>query len=184
MRKIVHVMILFGCLQASAQKTGFQFGTSVQAGLLEGETGGAFQLQTVNGYQYKTWSAGLGVGLDYYHTRSIPLFLSFRKAFGTGAKTPFLYANGGYHFMWLRQKDKYWGETDADGGLYYDAGIGYQLPVLKNSSLFFTAGFSQKNFTRRESDGPVIAIGPAPPPQTRKFEYNLRRLSIQTGLRF
>lgn len=184
MRRVIYFVFLFACLQASAQKSGFTFQTSVQGGLLEGESGSAFQLQTINGFQRKTWSAAVGVGLDYYHTRSIPLFANVRKALGDNAKTPFLYLSGGYHFPWLREEDKYWGETKAKGGLYFDAGIGYQIPVLKKTAMFFTAGFSQKNYTRTERDGAVITIWPMPAPQTRVFEHTLRRLSIQTGVRF
>lgn len=184
MRSVFYFIFFLTCVQASAQKNGATFQTSVQGGLLEGESGSAFQLQTINGFQCKTWAAGLGVGLDYYHTRSIPVFLNLRKSFSDKAKTPFLYLSGGYHFPWLKEEDKYWGETKATGGLYMDAGIGYQVPVLKKTSLFFTAGFSQKNYTRTEADGAVITIWPMPAPRVRKFDFDMRRLSIQTGLRF
>lgn len=185
MRSLLKIVLLFLCVQASAQKQGYRYQGSVQGGLLEGKGGSAFQLQTVNGLQYKTWAAGVGVGLDYYHTRSIPLFLSLRKNMGAGSKTPFVYLNGGYHFPWLKEANDGWYISKAKGGLYYDAGIGYQVPVFKASSLFFSLGFSGKEFTRTQTfDGPVIAIYPAPWPDTRLYEFNLRRLSIQTGLRF
>lgn len=186
MKTFVQVLLLFLSLQVAAQQKRIIFESSVQGGLLEGESGSAFQLGTINGIQYKKWSAGIGAGLDYYHTRSIPLYLAFRKTFGSGTKAPFLYANGGYHFPWLTTEDKsWWYSAESKGGLYFDAGIGYQLPVFKkNSALFFTAGFSQKNFTHERTDGPVIAIYPPIPPSTRFYEYNMRRLSIQTGLRF
>ena len=171
-------------LTAAAQKKTVLFRSTLQAGLLEGERGTAFQWHTVNGIQYKTWSAGLGVGLDYYHTRSIPFFLNLRKALGKGESTPFVYASGGYHFPWLRESDKYLGTVEATGGLYLDAGVGYQLPVLKKSALFFSLGFSQKNFSEKTGSWAVIAIYPPPPLQTYISEYNLRRLSLQTGIRF
>ncbi|HEV7332993.1 MAG TPA: hypothetical protein VGN63_18295 [Flavisolibacter sp.] len=186
MRSIFQLVLLLFCVQASAQTKSFSFKSSVQAGLLEGEVGSAFQLQTVNGFQHKTWFGGVGVGLDYYHTRTIPLFLSFRKSFNDGVKSPFVYASGGYHFPWLRQQDKLWNESTASGGLYYDAGVGYHVPVLKTSALFFTLGFSQKDFSISHSDGYYIGIWPWPYPNAPRttLDYNLRRLSIQTGLRF
>lgn len=184
MRSILQLALILFCVQGAAQSQKFSFNSSVQAGLLEGEVGSAFQLQTVNGFQHKTWFGGVGVGLDYYHTRTIPLFLSFRKSFNNEVKTPFVYVNGGYHFPWLRQQDKLWGETTANGGLYYDAGVGYQVPVLKTSALFFTVGFSQKNFSTTNEQGYYIDIWPRPTPQRTTFDYSLRRLSIQTGLRF
>jgi hypothetical protein len=186
MQRLFLLALVLLCVQASAQTKAFRFQSGVQFGLLEGEGGSAFQVQTVNGFQHKTWFGGLGVGLDYYHTRTIPFFLSLRKAFGSGTKSPFVYANGGYNFPWLRDQDKIWVEADAEGGLFYDAGIGYQLPVMKSSALFFSAGFSQKNFSIRHMDR-WIGIWPMPPstpPPTRVLDYNLRRLSIQAGLRF
>lgn len=185
MKKLFSFFLFFTCFYASAQNSGYKFQTIVQGGLLEGERGGAFQMQAINGFQFKTWFAGVGVGLDYYHVRSIPVFLNVRKAFKNSEKTPFLYVNGGYHFPWLKEEDKMWGITETSGGLYFDAGIGYQLPVMKKSSLFFSAGFSQKAYSQKGTDGVWIAIWPWPgPPQTRLYEYNLRRLSIQTGIRF
>ncbi|RYZ58314.1 MAG: hypothetical protein EOO14_09890 [Chitinophagaceae bacterium] len=184
MRIVLQLALLLFCVQASAQEKSPLFQSTVQLGLLEGENGSAFQLQTVHGFNLKTWFAGVGTGLDYYHTRTIPLFVSLRKSFSHGVKTPFVYFNGGYHFPWLRQQDKLWAETKASGGLYYDAGIGYQLPVMKTSALFFTAGFSQKNFQTSTDYNYYIDIWPQPAPQRTVHDYSLRRLSIQTGLRF
>ena len=130
MRLFFSITLFIFCLQATAQKNSYRFQSNMQFGLLEGEQGSAFQLQTINGVQHKTWFAGLGVGLDYYHTRSIPLFLNVRKEIFKGEKTPFVYASGGYHFPWLRAEDKDWYITETKGGLYFDAGIGYQVPVL------------------------------------------------------
>ncbi|MDQ3279760.1 MAG: hypothetical protein M3Q06_15645 [Bacteroidota bacterium] len=184
MRRILQLALVLFCVQASAQTKPLRYGGNVQAGLLEGEVGSTFQLQTVNGIQYKTWFAGLGVGLDYYHTRTLPLFTAFRKDWKGGAKTPFVYVNSGYNFPWLRDRDKSWGETNTEGGLYFDAGIGYQLPVLKTSALFFSAGYSEKHFSITRTDGYYIDIWPRPDPRKTVTAYSLRRLSIQTGLRF
>lgn len=175
---------MLATLAAAGQKQPLLFRSTVQGGLLEGEQGTAFQVKTINSLQYRTWSAGVGVGLDYYHTRSIPLFLDLRKAFGKGEAAPFLYAGGGYHFPWLGEQDKIYGNVEATGGLYFDAGVGYQLPILKKSQLFFSAGFSQKNFSEKRGPDAIIDIYPPPPVQVYTFEYNLRRLSLQTGIRF
>lgn len=185
MKPLFSLLLLLSCIYASAQKKAYTFQTSVQGGLLEGESGSAFQLHTVNGFQYNTWFAGVGAGLDYYHVRSLPVYLNVRKAFLNSGKTPFVYLSGGYHFPWLKEEDKLWHITETSGGLYYDAGLGYQLPVMKKSSLFFTVGFSQKAYSQRVDDGMWIASWPRPgPQQTRLFDYNLRRLSIQAGIRF
>ncbi len=179
-------MIIFSAIVflADAQKKVMKFQSLIQAGLLEGEQGSALQLQMVLGVKYKTWSAGGGAGLDYYYGRSIPLFIDVRKSFSGNANTPFLYADGGYNFSWLREKDKIGFESDSKGGLYLDAGIGYELPAFKTQKLFFSVGFSQKNFTKTYNSMPYLSIWPPPPQAYRTNEYVARRLSIKTGLRF
>lgn len=185
MKKWMNLLLLLVCLQAGAQQQKMTFTGTVQAGILEGETGTEPQLKATGGVQHKSWTASLGAGLDYYHTRSIPVFLDLRKSFGKSGKAPFLYANGGYHFPWLQSSRKNgWSTVDATGGLYVDAGIGYQVPASKNTQLFFTLGYSQKNFREKYTDGVVIAIWPPIPPYTRTADYTLRRLSFQTGFRF
>lgn len=171
-------------LNMQAQKKELKFQSVIQVGLLEGEQGSALQLQTIQGLKCKTWSAGVGVGLDYYHTRTIPLFLDVRKALGRKENTVFVYVGGGYNFPWLKEVDKIGFENDSKGGLYYDAGIGYQLPVFKTQQLFFSAGFSQKNFSKTYNSMPYLSIWPPPPQAYQQYKYLVRRLSIKAGLRF
>lgn len=182
MKNTIVFLLLFICLGAAAQKHKPQFNTMVQGGLLEGERGSAFQVKAINGFVYKTWTGGIGVGLDYYHTRTIPVFLDVRKSFGKGTRTPFVYASGGPNFPWLKDDESYGLKPKA--GLYIDAGVGYQMPVMKSSAFFFSTGYSQKSFKEKETQDVIITIYPMPPYYGRTFEYTLRRLSIQVGLRF
>ena len=169
-------------LFAQKNKPGFQ--SIVQGGILEGERGTSFQLQIINGIKYRTWSTGIGVGLDHYHTRSIPLFLDLRKTIFRETQTPFIYASAGYHFPWTRPKDALmWSNENAKGGIYYDAGIGYQFAFLKRNSLFFSAGYSYKKFSQEVAQYVYCFVGPCPE-HKQTFEYQVRRLSIKTGLRF
>ncbi|HVY74956.1 MAG TPA: hypothetical protein VG890_09015, partial [Puia sp.] len=80
--------------QNPSSSKAWQFHSINQVGLLEGESGSSWQLQTVNGMSYKSWFAGIGVGLDYYRLRGIPLFLDLRKTFGHSRNKPFVYADG------------------------------------------------------------------------------------------
>lgn len=185
MKKIIGTILLLTILTVVVPAQKPAFSSTVQAGMLEGEAGTALQLKTVTGLHYKTWVAGLGVGLDYYHTRSLPLFLSLQKAVAKSGKSPFVYVSGGYHFPWLKPAGQTWQDMKAKGGLYLDAGIGYQLPAFKSTALFFTAGYSQKNFSETTTSAPVyIDMYPPPPVQATRYDFILRRLSVQTGLRF
>src|SRR5215467_547922 len=69
----------------------FQFRSINQVGLLEGTDGGAFQIQTINGVQFRTWFLGIGVGIDNYRLRSVPLFVDLRKEFKVGTNYFFIY---------------------------------------------------------------------------------------------
>ena len=119
-------------------------------GLLEGEAGSAFQLQTINGVQYKSWFAGAGVGLDYYRFRGVPVFLDIRKMFPLKTNTFFVYGDIGIHAGWLTEKQKNSNNyvaalTDFNNGLYTDAGAGYQICLGKKGALLISAGYSFKS---------------------------------------
>lgn len=185
MRKIFTACLLLSVFSVNAQNTKPQFTTSVQGGLLEGEQGSAFQLKAINGVQYKKWLAGIGVGLDYYQSRSAPLFLALRHFFHPTTKGLFLYADAGYNFPWLKPTEKDWDYISVKGGFYGEGGVGYQFPLRSKSFLFVSAGYSQKQYTGKYTYPIIIDVYPAPyPASTYEVDYTLRRLSIQAGLRF
>src|SRR5688572_21595778 len=101
---------------------GFQ--SILNIGLLEGQGGSDFLIQSINGYRYKGWFAGIGAGIDYYRFRSIPLFLDIRKNILNNNFTPFVYADAGIHFPWSKDDESYYWGASMSNGLYYDAGIG------------------------------------------------------------
>lgn len=173
------------CMAALSQGNKVSFQSIVAAGVMEGEKNGEPLLQTINGLRYKTWFGGVGTGLDYYDLRSIPLFLDVRKTIFDRARSPFVYADGGYHFPWLTndKKAEYAGEIWAKGGLYYDAGIGYQMRNAKGLAMGFSAGYSYK---KHSYDVPqyVFCIWGDCPQERQTFDNQLRRISIKAFLGF
>ena len=135
---------------SSAQKntlTGqWQFHSINNLGLLEGETGSAFQLQTINGAQYKSWFAGVGIGLDFYRFRTIPLFVDIRKEFGKSNNKLFVYSDMGINFSWVTDQQKTSNvENDKFGnGFYGDWGFGYKVLVHKKNNLLLSLGILTK----------------------------------------
>jgi len=184
MKKWLPLFLLLATVQVSAQQTKPRFETRLQAGLLEGEAGSAFQLQAVGALRYQSWSAGIGGGLDYYHSRSLPLFLELRKSFGAVQKGPFVYASSGYNFPWLRPAEKDWSLQKARGGLYLDAGLGYHFALGKQSKLYFSVGYSQKEYETTSAYSVAIGVYPPIPATFYTADYTLRRLSIKMGLGF
>jgi hypothetical protein len=188
---VLLLMMTTGLVSAqtkSLQNT-WQFRSFNTIGLLEGQAGSAFQLQTVNGAQYNSWFAGLGLGLDYYRYRTIPLFLDLRKEFGKTVNKLFVYADMGIGFSWLtdQQKNIYYSDDHYGNGLYNDLGIGYKLSVGKNSGLLISLGYSYKKLTETYPNyynqtywNGTMNINP----QTQQINYSLNRLSIKVGWQF
>jgi hypothetical protein len=170
-----------GCV---AQEAKLSFEGRVQTGILEGQQGTAFQLGIFGGVKKRTWTASVGSGIDYYGVRSIPLYLELQKRLFNKTEAPFIYAGGGHHFAWLSDKYKdARSNVEGKGGLYYQAGIGYQLPVMKKAALYFAAGYSYKEYTETITQTRFCVMWPCPQYE-EKLSYRLRRLAISTGIRF
>ena len=188
-------LLLLAGTVAAQQKTvskswGFRSINSI--GLLEAENGSSFQLQTVNGARYKSWFAGVGVGLDYYRYRSIPLLLDLRKEFGKSANKVFVYTDLGMNFSWVTDKQKqnyYFPDDHFSNGLYSDLGVGYKLTLGKNNGFLISLGYSYKKITETYQGyidypyptyiGNFVAVT-----QQQKINYSLNRLSIKFGWQF
>ncbi len=185
MRKLFFLTMCLFCavVVLHAQKSSATYSGSLSVGLLIGESNNNIQLQAINGVRYKTWSAGVGVGLDDYYTRSIPLFLQVKKAIVAKPDAPFVYADAGYNFPYLKEVEKVFTEK-ATGGFYGEGGIGYDMRLLKKHGLFFGAGWRVKSFSQRVNTMPYISIWPLPESAFRTYEYTVSSLAIKVGFRF
>ena len=152
--------------------------------MLEGQTGSAFQIQSVNGMQYKSWFAGIGVGLDFYRYRTIPLFIDFRKEFGSSINKFFAYADGGVNFCWLTDQEKttYLADDHFETGFYTDLGLGYKIGIGRNNHLLLSIGYSLKKLKET-----YLMYNYFPPDNTQnkaETNYSLNRLTMKIGWEF
>ena len=181
----IHVFILFQfvCIAQKAIKPVF---TSInQVGIGWGGTGDALQLQTINGVSYKTYSAGIGIGLDYYWERTVPLFIDLRKDIFSKKQTPFVYADLGISMPWVKtDKENTWSKSDYDNGSYVDVGIGYKIPVNKKLFANLSFGYSQKKLHEKRVNEVVIFHFPYGGNKTEDYDYTFRRFSLKAGLSF
>jgi hypothetical protein len=189
------ILLVMTLKSGSAQQKGITIPCSFQSianvGLLEGQTGSAFQLQTINGVRYKSWFAGVGLGLDYYRFRTIPLFIDIRKEFGRSGNKFFVYADGGINFSWLTdaQKMGYWINDQFHNGFYNDIGLGYKITIAKKSALYVSLGYSYKKLNETYSTFyyyPNYYTSDILPPNNsgEKISYGLNRLSMKIGWAF
>jgi|RhiMetdeSRZDD1v2_1073273.scaffolds.fasta_scaffold31605_2 hypothetical protein len=158
------------------------FSSINQAGLIIGERGSYVQVQTINGIRYKTWFAGLGVGIDYYTDKGYPVFIDVRKDVFNKRYTPFLYADGGIHFADVNNKKEDQLETTFNNGFYYDTGAGYKAGFTKKGGLLISAGFSYKYVIRRLSSKFCGFTGCSQ--SSYIYTNHLNRFSVKVGWAF
>ncbi len=183
------LLFIGGSLTAQKEpaKPRIQFSSQNYVGILEGETGTEFQLQTINGLRYKTWFAGLGAGLDYYYLRSIPLFASVNKFFPLAKNSLFFNADAGVNFHWKRRdlyEIQYQNEGKYFPSLYWAGGVGYKFASKKRSDGFLlNLGYSYKHQIQEIKIAQPCLF---PPCQTydERYDYKLKRLSIKIGWMF
>ncbi len=189
------VFMLIGMITMSSAQTKtlsgqWQFHSINNVGLLEGETGSAFQLQTINGAQYKSWFAGVGLGLDFYRIRSIPLFADIRKEFGKGNNKLFVYADMGVNFSWATdlQKTSYVQNDKFSNGFYSDLGLGYKVAAGKKNAVVLSLGYSYKktieSYDQQYYDPGFIYTLTAQADGKEKINYSLNRLTVKIGWEF
>jgi hypothetical protein len=190
---ILLVMIFVpGSAQQKSLTSPWRFQSIANVGLLEGQAGSAFQLQTINGAHYKSWFAGVGLGLDYYRFRTIPLFIDIRKEFGRSNSKFFLYADGGINFSWVTEAQKmgYWVNDQFHNGFYSDMGLGIKTTIAKKSALYISLGYSYKKLSETYSTfynyyPNYYTTDVFPPNDTgEKISYSLNRLSMKIGWAF
>jgi hypothetical protein len=184
MKKILSFLpIVLISLAMNAQKP-LRFTSQNSVGLLEGGNGSAFQLQSVNGISSKRFFTGIGAGLDYYYTRSIPLFLSVQGNLTGKSRTPFLSIDGGVNFAWTRKEQDRWNNvitSDYKPGLYFASGLGYKIALRnKKDALLVSVGYSYKHLKEVQTQ-PVFCIMPPCPPAQETYNYKMNRLLVRLG---
>src|SRR5215208_3876452 len=85
------------------KSTAYKFNSINSISLINGDNATAGGLQSINGFQKGNLFAGMGIGLDYYLYRTVPLFADFRYEFGKNKNKFFAYADGGINFDWVEE---------------------------------------------------------------------------------
>lgn len=170
---------------AFAQKKKVQFYSINTFGAVGGESGLNSAFQTVNGIQFVNWFSGIGIGIDNYRYKTLPLFFDTRKYFGT-EKRAFIYGDLGYNFSMKNKPGKEIFGYDTyhfNGGVYTDLGMGYNFPVSKKSSFVFSLGHSYKKVQSKIGLNNCGFGGPCAVNYTNyKFSYG--RMILKAGLVF
>jgi hypothetical protein len=171
------------------KKAAYKFHSINSISLINGDNGVSAGLQSINGFQKGNLYTGVGVGLDYYLYRTVPLFADFRYEFGKAKNKFFAYADGGVNFDWV-EENYYDGPifiwegstntTEFHNGAYTDLGLGYMVGTKKGGGLVLSLGHSYKSLEKTVSyqDWRIQET------ITDVYHYNFNRIVLKVGWKF
>jgi hypothetical protein len=187
---IILVLCLFIINSTQAQQTKkkkYNFHSINSLVLVNGDNGVSAALQTVNGFSKGPLFAGIGLGLDYYQYRSVPLFADIRYELSKKKNKFFAYADAGINFHWVKEFFNDWPspwETNRNNnfnnGVYIDGGIGANVGLKNGHALVLSLGYSHKTLeeTITFTDWRTGEL------QKTINNYRFNRIMIKTGFRF
>lgn len=191
MVKRIFIILVFisvsGLLFSQTKKATHQFHSINSVALVNGNNSVSAGLQSVNGFKKGSWFAGVGVGIDYYLYRTVPLFADLRYEFGKKKNKFFAYADAGINFSWIQDhfidNPSIWNGNTSNSfnnGLYNDIGLGYNVKMKKEGALVLSLGYSHKNLKETQSyiDWRTSEL------LKRENSYNLRRIMLKVGWQF
>jgi len=191
MKTLIFILIISFLvnISASAQKSKIHFRSINQFAMVGGESHVSTAFQTVNGIKFSNWFTGIGIGVDNYRYRTLPLFFDGRWFFGDD-KRAFIYGDIGYDFPMKDKPGKeigYYNTYHFTGGVYTDIGIGYKAPLCKESSMLFSLGYSYKKV---ETKIGVKLTSPCPLNRScsvvdySNYDFSFNRMILKAGLIF
>ena len=157
--------------------------------LINGNNATTAGLQSINGFQKDNLFAGVGIGLDYYLYRTVPLFVDFRYEFGKTKNKFFAYADGGVNFDWVEEEyndgpifiwDGSRNTSEFHNGAYTDVGLGYMVGTKKGGGLVLSLGHSYKSLEKTIS----YQDWRTQETITDVYNYNLNRIVLKVGWKF
>lgn len=175
------IFSIFTCV-AFAQQPGLHFRTINQVGLTVGQGNPDLVLQSVNGFQKQKWFGGIGIGYDGYGYKTIPVFADLRREFGHAGEV-FIYGNLGYHFPLKNKPRDFLGLYQSYrfiGGIYTDAGIGFQKALSPKSKVIVSLGHSFKEMHARL----ISNLCEECYPDLKNYRLRYGRLVLKAGLVF
>lgn len=164
-------------------KRSIAFGSMNTVGVLEGEKGASLQIQTINGFRYEGWFAGIGLGIDNYRFNGIPLFFDVRKKIFASPVPLHIYADAGVHFTLGNKLENDWVYSRFNNGFIYEAGLGYTLPLIKHYELIISAGYSEKS-VQEDRFTKIYCINPPCNDIKESYDYRFKRIAVKAGISF
>src|SRR5579875_1172016 len=97
--KFLFALFLMNVALIVRAQSKLRYTASIEAGIAKGSSDKDFLYFFSNGVSYRNIAAGIGVGIDEYAIRSVPLFFDAKKEFGKEHKIkPFIGGSAGFNF--------------------------------------------------------------------------------------
>ncbi len=149
-----------------------------------------YQVQSTIGYRFHyRYYTGIGVALDHYTIRTLPVFVDLRADLRKEKTSPFAYADAGLANPWPT-RSQYELQKEPDKripGLYLNAGIGWRFRSREGSNSWqVSVGYSLETMKLRYIQ-PIADPGlpdlndSTPEVQVQTFEYTFNRFVIKAG---
>lgn len=173
-------------LQAQAGKQLSWYNVS-QFGWLMGDNQHTWSIETINGVGYKKYSAGVGVALDKYGYKSIPVFADLRYNLATTHRTALqVYGDAGVnlplrsdYLPYKYNNSQVWHTLHPS--FYGEAGISYKIALIHKFSLIAGAGYNYKTFKYTE----IIYTGDVSTPSIgTDYTYHYSKYVLRIGFGF
>lgn len=191
MKKTILLLLLgssyFSSAVAQSKKKTYQFHSINSVALVNGNNGVAGAVQAVNGFSKGPLFAGIGIGLDYYQYRSVPVFADVRYEMGAKRNKFFVYGNAGINCSWVQDeflnKPVIWNgnrSNNFNNGFYSDAGIGLAAGFKNGNAFILSLGYSRKTMEEKITYDDWRTGDP----QTDINTYRFNRVILKAGFRF
>jgi hypothetical protein len=187
MRLGIFLLAVFVCCVVQGQKK-YRFHSQNYLGILVGEAPTALQIHTINGLNRSNWFGGIGVGMDEYFIRSVPLFTSLTKYINLQGDSFFFTIDGGTNFALDGSTGNayngYRNNGDFSPGIFYGGSAGYRFGIKNQKGAFLlNVGYTAKHL--KESLGSPLPCTFPPCFETASdYHYKFNRLSMRLGWSF
>ncbi len=173
--------------QSNKQKEKIHYTSSYRLGIIAGKAYTTFTAQIIQGIRYKNFQTGIGVSLDPYGFRTIPVFGHFSYALHPEKSSVYVYGDAGMSIPWNNGAlpEKYDNSTHDEWhklfpGFYGEAGIGYNMVFnKKRNAVTINSGYSYKRF--KYDEHVYIWNGFETAQQKDRYIFDYRRLTFRLG---
>lgn len=168
-------------------KSGLRYFNITQAGLLQGQNQHTYSIQTINGVTYKKYNAGIGIALDNYGLKSLPVFADLRYSLVTKKKSTWqVYADAGLNIPLHNdglpaKKPNGTPWNTMHNSFYGEAGFSYSIALVRRFSLIAGAGYNYKTFKYTET---VYTGDISFPERNTDYTYHYSKFVIRLGFGF